>query len=71
MALSIFISRLWRLKNIILPVLLLFMSFGILAEQRLEHGVLQAYWKAQWSDMLPLMFLPSDFAIIGLMTRVT
>ncbi|WP_334642659.1 hypothetical protein [Klebsiella aerogenes] len=50
MALSIFISRLWRLKNIILPVLLLFMSFGILAEQRLEHGVLQAYWKAQWSD---------------------
>ncbi|EMK0360260.1 hypothetical protein ACU6Z1_14640 [Klebsiella aerogenes] len=50
MAHPIFISRLWQLKNIILPVLLLMVSFGIQAERRLEHGVLQAYWKAQWSD---------------------
>ena len=50
MAHPIFISRLWQLKNIILPVLLLMVSFGIQAERRLEHGVLQDYWKAQWSD---------------------
>ena len=50
MAHPIFINRLWQLKSIVLPALLFFMSFSILAEQRLEHGVLQAYWKAQWSD---------------------
>ena len=71
MALSIFISRLWRLKNIILPVLLLFMSFGILAEQRLSMACCKPTGKRNGVIMLPLMFLPSDFAIIGLMTRVT
>lgn len=41
MAHPIFINRLWQLKSIVLPALLFFMSFSILAEQRLEHGVLE------------------------------
>lgn len=50
MAQTIFISRHWPLKTVILSVLLFLASFNVLAEQWLEHGILQAYWKAQWSD---------------------
>lgn len=50
MAFTICISRLWSLKGIILSALLVMLSFNVLAEQWLEDGVLQAYWKAQWSD---------------------
>lgn len=39
-----------NMKNIALSVLLLFISFSVLATQTLRHGVLQAYWKAQWND---------------------